>query len=416
MQCNDQIPRSAIYVRSPVFVAHRIRLDPNNVQAAYLARAAGTARFSYNWALVKWREQYEAHKANPSLPKPNEAALRRQLNAIKRTEFPWMLEVTKNAPQMAIMQLGEAFKNFFVGRAHYPQFRKKGQHDRFTLSNEQFRVEGKQFRMPKLGWVRMREALRFTGRIVSACISRTANHWYASITVDTPELSLLPAENQGAVGVDLGITTLATLSTGEKIEGPKVLRSLLSRVRRLSNSLSRKVRGSRNWRKAKLKLARLHERIANIRREGLHQLTTSLTRRFHTIGIEDLNIKGMLANSRVARAIADMGWYESRRQLQYKAAWRGAVVVVADRWFPSSKSCSVCGKMVQSLALGVRHWTCEGCGRIHDRDVNAAINLKIMAVSSTASACGEDGFGLARKRPVKPAPVKQESSGNADYK
>jgi putative transposase len=396
-----------------MLVAHRIRLDPNNAQATHLARAAGVARFSYNWALARWKEQHEAHKANPSLPKPSEAALRRELNAIKRTEFPWMLEVTKNAPQMAIMQLGDAFKNFFAGRARYPQFRKKGQHDRFTLTNDQFRVEGKQFRMPKLGWVRMREALRFTGRIVSACISRTANHWYVSITVDTPELSLPPAENQGAVGVDLGITVLATLSTGEKIEGPRALRTLLSKVRRLSRSLSRKVKGSRNWRKAKLKLARLHERIAHIRGDGLHQLTASLTRRFHTIGIEDLNIKGMLANSRLARAIADMGWYEFRRQLQYKASWREGQIVVVDRWFPSTKLCSCCGYKLEELGLGVRRWSCACCHTDHDRDVNAAINLKNVAVSSTVSACGGEGNGLVHTHKAKPAPVKQESNGKA---
>jgi putative transposase len=396
-----------------MLVAHRIRLDPNNAQATHLARAAGVARFSYNWALARWKEQYEAHKANPALPKPNEAALRRELNVIKRTEFPWMLEVTKNAPQMAIMQLGDAFKNFFAGRAKYPQFRKKGQHDRFTLTNDQFRVASNQLRMPKLGWVRMCEALRFTGRIVSACISRTANHWYASITVDTPELFLPPAENQGAVGVDLGITALATLSTGEKIEGPKALHCLLGRLRRLSRSLSRKVKGSRNWRKAKLKLARLHERIANIRREGLHQLTTNLTRRFHTIGIEDLNIKGMLANGRLARAIADMGWYEFRRQLQYKASWRGGQVVVVDCWFPSTRLCSCCGHKHEALDLGTRQWTCPGCDASHDRDVNAAINLKNMAVSSTVSACGGDGAGLAHTHKAKPDPVKQESNGRA---
>ena len=202
-----------------MLVAHRIRLDPNNVQATYLARAAGTARFAFNWALAEWQRQYEAWKANPALPKPNEGALRRQLNAIKREQFPWMLEVTKNAPQMAIIQLGQAFENFFAKRAACPTFRRKGRDDRFSLTNDQFRIEDKRIRIPKLGWVRMREALRFAGHIVSAAISRVAEHWYASITVDVPDLSLPPAENQGAVGVDLGITALATLSTGEKIAG-----------------------------------------------------------------------------------------------------------------------------------------------------------------------------------------------------
>jgi len=203
-----------------MFLAHRIRLDPNNVQATYLARAAGTARFAYNWALVQWRRQYEASKVDPAVDKPNEAALRRQLNAIKREQFPWMLEVTKNAPQMAIIQLGRAFANFFKGRARYPAFRRKGRDDRFTLSNEQFRIEEKRIHIPILGWVRMHESLRFFGRIVSASISRIADHWYASITVDIKDQLQPSAETQGAVGVDLGVSALATLSTGDVFIGP----------------------------------------------------------------------------------------------------------------------------------------------------------------------------------------------------
>jgi putative transposase len=279
------------------------------------------------------------------------------------------------------------------------------------LSNDQFAVDEKRIRIPKLGWVRMRERLRFAGRIVSAAVSRKAGHWYASITVETSDLSLPPAENQGAVGIDLGVSSLATLSTGETFAGPKALRASLARLRRLSRALSRKVKGSRNRAKAKLRLAKLHERIASIRRDGLHRLTTSIARRFHTIGIEDLNITGMLANGRLSRAIADMGLYEFRRQLEYKAAWRGGVVVVADRWYPSSKTCSGCGYRLAALALQVRHWACPSCGASHDRDLNAAINLQNMAVSSTVSVCGGEGPGRACKRKVKPAPMKQESSG-----
>jgi putative transposase len=398
-----------------MLVAHRIRLDPNNVQATYLARAAGTARFAYNWALDEWRKQYEACKTDPTLPRPSEVALRRLLNSIKREQFPWMLEVTKNAPQMAIIQLGRAFENFFAGRARYPQFRSKGRDDRFTITNDQFRVEGRRIRIPKLGWVRMREALRFAGRIVSASVARVAEHWYASITVETCDLPGPPAENQGAVGVDLGITALATLSTGETFSGPKALRTLLARLRQLSRAVSRKVKGSRNRARAKLKLAKLHGRIANIRRDSLHQLSTSITRRFHTIGIEDLNVKGMLGNRHLARAIADMGFYELRRQLGYKAAWRGGQVVLVDRWYPSSKLCSCCGYRLEALGLDVRHWTCPGCGASNDRDVNAAINLKNMAVSSTASARGGEGAGLAREREAKPAPEKREFNGKVSY-
>ncbi len=394
-----------------MLIAHRIVLDPNNVQASYLARAAGTARFAYNWALAEWKRQYEAWKTDSSLPKPSQAALRRQLNALKREQFPWMLEVTKNAPQMAIIQLGQAFQNFFAGRARYPQFRKKGIHDRFTLTNDQFDVDASRIRIPNLGWVRMREILRFSGKIMSATVSRVADKWFVSIAVDTQDGSHLPkAKNQGAVGVDLGVKALATLSTGETIPGPKPHKALLDRLRRLSRSLSRKAKGSANRRKAKAKLAKLHARIAAIRLDALHKLTTDLTRRFHTAGIEDLNVCGIVKNRHLARSVADMGFFEFRRQLEYKAAMRGGQVVVADRFFASSKTCSSCGHKLGELPLSVREWTCPSCGTVHDRDVNAAVNLKNMAVSSTVSACGEEGAGLRRKTKTKPASAKQEVS------
>lgn len=395
-----------------MLIAHRIALDPNNVQATYFAKAAGVARFAYNWALAEWKRQYETWKADNTLPKPSQAALRRQLNAIKREQFPWMLEVTKCAPQMAIIQLGQAFQNFFAGRARFPQFRKKGVHDHFTLTNDQFDIDGSRIRIPNLGWVRMRETLRFAGKILSATISRVADRWFVSITVDTPDSSHLPkAENQGAVGVDLGVSALATLSTGEPpIPGPKPHKALLDRLRRLSRSLSRKRKGSANRRKAKDRLAKLHVRIANIRLDALHKLTTDLTRRFHTIGIEDLNVRGMAKNRHLARSIADMGFFEFRRQLEYKAAMREGQVVVADRFFAGSKTCSACGHKLDDLPLSVREWACPSCGVIHDRDVNAAVNLKNMAVSSTASPCGGEGAGACRKTRVKPASVKQEVS------
>ncbi|PSR35939.1 MAG: transposase [Sulfobacillus thermosulfidooxidans] len=423
-----------------MIVAHKIALDPNNQQATYLAKAAGTARFAYNWALAEWQRQYEAWKAHHSLPKPSQQSLRRQLNAIKRDQFPWMLEVTKNAPQMAIIQLGEAFKNFWAGRAKYPKFRKKGVHDRFTLTNDQFSLNGRRIRIPNLGWVRMRESLRFTGKLLSATISRVADRWFVSIAVDTEEPPKRRAENQGAVGVDWGVSALATLSTGEKVIGPKPHRALLKRLRRLSRSLSRKHRAakaqlglaanapipkgvrlpvSENAKKSRAKLSRLHARVANIRADALHKLTSDLTRRFHTIGIEDLNVRGMLKNHRLARSIADMSFFEFRRQLEYKAERRGGIVVVADRWFASSKICSVCAVKQDKMPLAVRQWTCPDCGTIHDRDENAARNLLAYGLAalsgSTASsagceACGEEGSGSSRKTGVKPASAKQEIS------
>jgi putative transposase len=395
-----------------VLFAHRIRLEPNNVQATGLSKAAGVARFAYNWALGEWQRQYDLSKTDPALPRPNETALRRQLNAIKRIAFPWMLEVTKNAPQMAIVQLGQAFDNFFNKLSRYPRFRRKGRDDRFTITNDQFKIEDKRIHIPKLGWVRMRECLRYAGHIVSATIARYAGRWYASITVDTPDDPPLPqAENQGAVGVDLGITTLATLSNGEKVAGPKALTTLLHKVRRLARSLSKKVKGSHNRAKAKMKLAKLHAKIADIRRDCLHKLTTDLTYRFHTIIIEDLNVKGMLKNHCLARAIADMGFHEFRRQLIYKTVRRGGLLIVADRWYASSKLCSNCGYKLASLDLGSRQWTCPACHVVHDRDVNAAINLRGLAVSSTVIACGGAGADRACKRKMKLVSVKQESNG-----
>jgi len=394
-----------------LLIAHKIALNPNNVQATYLAKAAGTARFAYNWALAEWTRQYEAWKANPTQPKPSQLSLRRQLNAIKHKQFPWMLEVTKCAPQMAIIQLGQAFKNFFAGRARYPKFRKKGVHDRFTITNDQFSVDGSRIRIPNLGWVRMREPLRFTGTIMSATVSRVADRWFVAIAVDTQDNSYLPkAENQGVVGVDLGIKAMATLSTGEVFAGPKAHKALLGRLKRLSRSLSRKQKGSANRRKARTKLARMNARVANIRADFTHKLTTDLTRRFHTVVIEDLNVRGMVKNRHLARSIADMSFFEFRRQLEYKAAMRGSQVIVADRFFASSKTCSVCAHKLDDMPLSVRWWTCPVCGTLHDRDINAAVNLKNLAVSSTVSACGETGFGLGRKVQVKPASTKQEVS------
>lgn len=395
-----------------MLTAHRIALDPNDVQETYLAKSCGVARFAYNWALAEWQRQYEAHKKDPSQSKPTEGALRRLLNSIKREQFPWMLEVTKNAPQMAIIQLGKAFKNFFSGRANYPQFRKKGMHDRFTLTNDQFEVTEDRIRIPNLGWVRMRESLRFVGKILSAVISRIADHWFVSITVETTDLPKRSVAEKNPVGVDLGISAMATLSTGEKVEGSKPHKKLLSRLRLLSKAVSRKVKGSKNRAKAKIKLARLHARISNIRMDAIHKFTTNLVCSFNTICIEDLNVCGMARNRRFARSLADMGFREIRRQLEYKAERSGVKLIMANRFFSSSKTCSHCGFVLSNLSVSVRTWSCPKCSKIHDRDVNAAINLAAYAVSSTVKACGGSSSGHMDIPYDETAPVKQEVNVN----
>ena len=390
-----------------MIIAHKIALDPSDVQGTYFRKAAGTARFAYNWALNQWQQQYDAWKADSSLPKPSDAALRRQLNAMKREQFPWMLEITKNAPQMAIIHVGQAFKNFFKGIAEYPKFKKKGRHDSFTLTNDQFSIKGSRVHIPKLGWVRMHETLRFVGKVVEGTVSRTADRWFLSVTVEIPDPPVVRRENQAVVGVDLGVSALATLSTGEKIAGPKAYAATLKQLRRLAKQFSRqmeaaKVRAglqpgqpipkgmpiplSQNMRKTQQRIARLHAQIAHIRANALHQLTTDLVERFDVIAIEDLNVVGMLKNHTLARQIADMGFGEFRRQLEYKAGQRGKTVIVVDRWYPSSKICADCGYKVPKMPLAVRAWTCPACHTHHDRDINAAINLRKVAESSVRNS------------------------------
>ncbi len=389
-----------------MLTAHRIALDPNDDQSTYFAKSCGVARFAYNWALAEWNRQYEECKIDPVKPKPSEASLRRLLNSIKREQFPWMLEVTKNAPQMAIIQLGKAFKNFFAKRTKYPQFRKKGMNDRFTLTSDQFEIAGTQIRIPNLGWVRMRESFRFTGKILSAVISRVADRWFVSVTVETPDIPLTKKPDTLVVGVDLGISAMATLSTAEKIVGPKPHQALLRRLRYLSKALSRKTKGSRNREKAKIKLARLHARISNIRLDAIHKFTTGLVNSFSTICIENLDVRGMVKNRRLARSIFDMGFREISRQLEYKAARNGTKLVVADRFFPSSKTCSNCGNVLIELPLSTRQWDCQICGMNHDRDINAAKNLAALAVSSTVKAYGGSSSGHSNVSCGETAPVK----------
>jgi len=393
-----------------MLLAHKIELKVNNTQATYFSKACGVARKAYNWGLNEWQKEYQAGG------KPNEMALRRKLNSIKRKEFPWMLEVTKNAPQMALIQLGQAFKNFFAKQSSYPRFRKKWVDDRFTLTNDQFQVNDSRIRIPHLGWVRMRESLRFKGKIISATISRAADSWYVSVTVELPDqLTQTVNENQVAVGVDLGVSTFAKLSSGEEISGSKPHKALLGRLRRLSGSLSRKKKGSNNRNKAKRKLACLHKRISDIRRDSLHKLTTRLTENFAVIGIEDLHVKGMMKNRRLSRSIADMGFHEFRRQVEYKAILRNKKVVVADRWFASSKTCSCCGYKIGKLPLVLRKWTCPQCAAHHDRDLNAAINLEKLAVSSTVSACGASSGGVAALAAASHVAMKQEFNIKVNY-
>ena len=397
-----------------MLIAHKIALDPTNAQWTYFARASGTARFAWNWALAEWQRQYAARREDGSLPQPTDAGLRRQLNASKREEFPWMYDVTKCAAQEAIIDLGAAFRSLFEKRGRYPRFKKKGVRDSFCAANEAgaFRTDNRRIKLPVVGWVRMREAVRFTGKLKRVTVSREADRWFASIMVETDDIK--PVEQPcTSVGVDLGITTLATLSDGTEIEGPKAHKALLQRLRRANWNLSRKRKASANRRDAKAKLARMHARISHIRKDATHKVTSMLAKTFRRIGIEDLNVRGMSRNRHLSRSIMDGGFFEFRRQLEYKARFYGATVVVADRWFPSSKRCSCCGSVKSGLALSQRCFSCDNCGFETGRDLNAAINLRNLAASSAVTACGEERSGVVRKPRVKRISVKQEPDTKA---
>jgi len=388
-----------------MLLAHKIALVPNVAQRKYFAQASGVARVAYNWALAEWQTQYKDGG------KPSDVSLRRQLNAIKREQFPWMFDVTKCAAQEAIVDLGMAFRAFFEKRGSYPRFKKRGQRDGFCAANETgtFRCDGHRIKLPKIGWVRMREQVRFCGVLKRVTVSREADRWFASILVATQDVKPVQQPHE-AVGVDLGVSSLATLSTGETIEGPKAHKTALKRLRRANKALARKRRGSANFRKAKRRLGRLHARVANIRKDATHKLTTRLAKTYRVIGVEDLNVKGMAANRKLARSIMDGGFFEFRRQLDYKAKLYGSRVVVADRWFPSSKTCSCCGVVKQTLALSQRIFACDDCEFEADRDHNAALNLAKVAASSAVSACGEERAGAVRKSRVKRSSVKQEEN------
>jgi putative transposase len=390
-----------------IVMSHRIELKPTKIQEALFGQCVGASRFAYNWALAEWQRQFAAGE------KPNEAELRRQFNAIKPVEFPWILDLPKSVPQQAIKNVGRAYRRFFQKQSQFPRFKKRGVYDSARLDNGPgtFQCEGSRIRLPKIGWVRMHETLRFDGKPLSATLSREADRWLISIPVEIERPEPV-CESQATVGIDLGVTTAVTLSTGEKIDNPKPLKKHLQRLRRRSRSHSRKQKGSANRRKSARKLAKLHARIAHIRQDWTHKTTTELTRRFAVIGIEDLKVRGMVANEKLARSINDLGFYEFRRQLEYKAARSGSTVVVVNRWFPSSKTCSICGVKAAVMPLSVRGWTCAHCGAEHDRDVNAALNIQREALATASwagsNACGEEGTGRSRKTSAKPASLKQE--------
>lgn len=367
-----------------MILSHRIALNPTKDQYQALTCAVGTARFTWNWALAEWNKLYSQGE------KPNGNSLQKRWNKIKRVEYPWVYDSPKDANQRPFNNLEKAFVRFFKGLANRPKFKKRGRRDSFYISNDKFSIIGKHIRIPKIGWIRMREHLRFDGKIISATISKKASAWFVSITIDLGNNNTRPCTNNKTIGIDLGLKHTITLSDDRSFDAPKPLRRALKRLRRLNKELGRKQKGSNRRNKTKQHLAKLHARITNIRKDFLHKSTTQICRENQTAVIEDLNVKGMLKNRCLSRAISDVGFHEFRRQLTYKAKLYGINLIVADRWFPSSKMCSSCGYKKTKLLLSERVFNCEECGLVLDRDLNAALNLKSLAVGSTVTVRGED--------------------------
>lgn len=268
------------------------------------------------------------------------------------------------------------------------------------IANDRLRLEGETVVLPKIGRVRLTETLRFTGKIMGAVVSRTADRWFIAIQVDVGDYRKQRVFD-GVVGVDLGLLSTATVSNGQSFQSPKPLKSHLKRLRRLSNRHARKQRGSKNKAKSACKLARLHSRIANIRQDFLHKMTTTLASENQAVCVEDLYVQNMQQNRRLSRPISDQGWREMRRQLNYKLPIYGGRLVVIDRWYPSSKTCRKCGQIKCDLKLSNRTFLCDGCGHEEDRDLNAAHNIRTAGLAE-AYACGPEGSGSTRKSRVKP--------------
>lgn len=363
---------------------HVIRLDPTCRQARAMSRACGVSRFTYNWALAEWDRQYKAGE------KPGAQALKKQFNAIKREQFPWVMESPRDANSQPFADLGKAFSNFFAScsgkrkgrKVGYPSFRCRGVDDSFYVSNDRLSVRQRgrrgTVRLPVIGDVRMTEALRWSGRILSGRVYRQADQWFIAISSETQH-EHHHVHDREIVGVDLGLKTAAVPSRGVAVDAPKPLRAALRRLGRANKKLHRRKKGSSNRNKARIEVARIHQRVANVRKDFWHKITTRLCRENQTVVIEDLSIGFMLKNRRLARAASDVGLGAFRPMMLYKSSVYGTEVVVVDRFFPSTQRCSACGEMKSGddkIALGVSTYECNACGMIADRDQNAASNLE----------------------------------------
>ena len=357
-----------------MILCHKIRIYPNHEQEQFLKKSCGVARFAYNWGLAEWQKRYENGE------KPNHLKLKKQFNGIKQVEFPFVYEVSKCCSETAFANLGKAYKNFFDRRAKYPKFKKKGIHDSFGLNNLNFHIDEKHVKLAKMSPMRMAEPLRFEGKIMSGTVSRVADKWYISIAVEVRR-DLTLQKTGKFVGVDLGVKDIAITSDGCKFANPRWIQKSEKKLKRLNREMARRQRASKRRERTRMRLARQNDRVANQRKDWLHKITTYLVRKYDVIALEDLNVRGMVKNHNLAKAITNVSFGEFNRQIEYKAQMYGKQIYRVDRFFPSSKTCSNCGCVQEKMPLHVREWTCPDCGAHHDRDINAATNLLRQAMS-----------------------------------
>jgi putative transposase len=402
---------------SRLLKAYKTEIDPNNVQQTKLQQHVGCARFAFNWALAKKKDAFDKKDKIP-----NAIELHRELNKLKKSEYPWMYESSKASPQEALRDCDKAFDNFFrrckqkkKGKKGFPKFKsKKNDKQSFRLTGSIHVLDGF-IQLPRLGKIKLfeKDYLPKNAKILSATVSKRAGKWFVSIQVEE-ENNQVTSSTDSIVGVDLGIKTLATCSDGVIYENPKALRSNLKRLKRKSKQLSRKQRGSKNREKAKQKLAKLHYRISNIRKDALHKTTSAIVNENQVIVIEDLNVSGMVKNRKLSRAVSDVGMFEFRRQIEYKVKWQGKLLVIADRFYPSSKMDWKSKKINKDLKLSNRVIYHED-GTTTDRDLNAAKNLENFYRDSLAriNACGD---GSSEKEISFSPSAKQESNKKSSFR
>ncbi|MCS4044727.1 putative transposase [Salinibacter ruber] len=360
---------------------YRYRLYPNEAQKQKLARTFGCSRWVYNWALeTKTKAHYQDEESLSFTDLSSRLTSKK-----KEEETKWLSEVSAVTLQQSLRNLNQAFTNFFEGRAEYPSFKsKKGdQTARYVGTAFDIREENgkRKLRLSKMpGLINIRWSRELPSEPSSCTVTKNAAGQYHVCFVCTEEVELLPRVNGENgdlefVGVDLGIESLVTLSTGEKVGNPRWFENEYKRLRREQQKLSRKEKGSNNWERQRKRVAKVHQRIQDRRKDFIEKLTTRLVENFDVIVIEDLSVKAMQQNGSLARHITQAGWSQIVRRLRDKCKWYGRTLVIADKWFPSSQRCSECGHIDGKKPLDVRDWTCSECGQHHDRDINAAKNL-----------------------------------------